>query len=149
MKVIMHIEKDYLIKSKVNKVWGFISDPKKFGTCVPNVEYYKEINSKHYIVIVKPQFVFLKTKITMDWKVISLGKNSGKLRIKGKTIGSTFDVITKLNLLEKKGSSILRWGADVLRLEGILKVVPNTVIGAIGIKLADDIFNCVGLKTKE
>lgn len=60
MKIIIHIEKDYSIKSKANRVWDFISDAKKFGTGVPNVEDYKEISPRDYIIIVKPQFAFLK-----------------------------------------------------------------------------------------
>jgi carbon monoxide dehydrogenase subunit G len=146
MNVLMHIEKDYLIKSKTRTVWKFITDLKNFGTCIPNVENYKEINNRHFIVTVKPKFVFLEGTIIMDWVIVRLGKNNGELRIKGKAVGSAFDLLSKLKVLNKNNNSLLKWEVDVLKLTGLLKAVPKTIIKAVGIKLADEIFD--NLKTK-
>src|SRR3989338_7255365 len=142
----MIIEKDYLIKSPIEKVWDFISKPKLFGECIPDVGTYKQVSNRHFVLTINPKFAFLKTTIVMDWKVLFFKRNHGKLSIKGKAIGSTFEAVSELKLLKKKAHSLLKLNVAIIKLSGLLKPVPDTIIKAAALKIADDIFNCVSHK---
>jgi len=145
----MYVEKEFLIKSSPKSVWDLISNPKLFGkSCIPNLKSYKEINKKKFVVKVTPLFAFLKSSITMDWKILGLGKNKGRLNINGKLIGSTFNVLTNLKVLKKNKDSLLKWDAE-FELEGLLKLVPETIVKGAALKLAGIIFDRVANEVKK
>jgi len=142
----MKIEKDYIIKSPVDKVWAFVSKPKQLGSCMPDVESYEEKDSKNFIVKVKPKFAFLRTTITMDWKILTLRKNYGKLSLKGGSIGGSFNVIIELTAKSKGKDTLLNMTINIKERTGLIKTIPESVLNGSALTISDKIFDCVSKK---
>ena len=144
----MIIEKDYIIDAAADKVWKFVQDKEKFANCIPDLAEIDIKDEKHFIGIVKPKLAFIEGKITLDCTLQSLTNNKGKLHIKGRIIGGTFDANSTLTISEANKKSKLHWSVDVT-LEGLLKPVPPSVIKATALFIADKMFDNLNEAVKE
>ena len=90
----MHAEKKYSINAPMEKVWKLTSDPERLSQCIPGIKSFVEKDQKHFVAKVGTPFAFLKGTITMDMEVISLENHLAKIRIQGKSLGSTFEILT-------------------------------------------------------
>ena len=143
----MIIEKEYLINSTTEKTWSFISDIDKFKGCIPDVETYEQKDPKHFVVIARPSFAFLKSSVTMNWKISELRNNYGKLEISGKVIAGGFKVNAELKAIKNKKNTLLTLKINGV-MKGLLEAVPNSVIEGAGSIISDRIFECVRVKVE-
>ena len=44
----MKIEKNFQVQEPVEKVWAFLSDPRKVATCVPGAQITEQVDEKTY-----------------------------------------------------------------------------------------------------
>jgi carbon monoxide dehydrogenase subunit G len=49
----MKIEESFSVPSPVERVWEFIADPRKMGSCLPAVQSVEILDELHYEVVVK------------------------------------------------------------------------------------------------
>ena len=132
----MKIEKEYLIDHSSDKVWAFIQDREKFAKCIPDMESVEFKDEKNFNIILRPKLAFLKGKLELNCKVVSMGKKKGTLKITGKSLGSKFEAKSELSLKDKGNKTSLTWKVDV-KLEGLLKPVPESVINATASVITD------------
>ena len=138
----MHAEKKYSINAPMEKVWKLTSDPERLSQCIPGIKSFEEKDQKHFVAKVGTPFAFLKGTITMDMEVISLENHVAKIRIQGKSLGSTFEILTEVALEEDQDRTSLTWVAD-MNPGGLLAAIPETVSKGAALQLADRIFSCV------
>ena len=81
----------------------------------------------------------------MDLEVISLENYVAKIRIQGKSLGSTFEILTEVSLEEDQDRTSLTWVAE-MNPSGLLAAIPETVSKGAAVQLADRIFSCVERK---
>ena len=141
----MHAEKKYSINAPMEEVWKLTSDPERLSQCIPGIKSFEEKDQKHFVAKVGTPFAFLKGTITMDLEVISLENYVAKIRIRGKSLGSTFEILTEVSLEEDQDRTSLTWVAD-MNPSGLLAAIPETVSKGAAIQLADRIFSCVERK---
>ena len=141
----MHAAKKYSINAPMERVWKLTSDPKKLSQCIPGIKSFEEKDQNHFVAKVGSPFAFLKGTITMDLEIISLEINVAKVRIQGKSLGSTFEILTKVSLEEDQDTTNLAWVAD-MTAGGLLAAIPETVSKGAAIQLADRTFSCVERK---
>ena len=143
--LIMHVEKKYSINAPRSEVWKITSDPGGLSQCFPGIKSFEEKDPKHFVAKVGTPFTFLKGTISMDLEVISLENYVAQLRIQGKSLGSTFEILTEIILEEDQTSTDLTWVAD-MKPGGLLTAIPETVSRGAAVQLADRIFSCVEQK---
>ena len=137
----MKIEKDYEIDASVTKVWDFIQDFNLFFGCIPNIEKL-EVKNKNIKLIVKPSLSFIKGAMEMDFTIVSIANKKGKLKLKGKGIGSSFSGVSTLEVKAKGKSTILHWEVDV-KVGGLLSPVPESIIKASAAYITTKFINAV------
>ncbi len=138
----MHAEKKYSINAPMEEVWKFTSDPDRLSQCIPGIKSFEEEDQNHFVAKVGTPFAFLKGTITMDLEVISLENYVAKIRIRGKSLGSTFEILTEVSLEEDQDRTSLTWIVD-MNPGGLLAAIPETVSKGAAVQLADRIFSCV------
>lgn len=141
----MHAEKKYSINAPMEEVWKLTSDPERLSQCIPGIKSFEEKDREHFVAKVGTPFAFLKGTISMDLEVISLENYVAKIRIRGKSLGSTFEILTEVSLEEDQDKTSLTWVAD-MNPGGLLAAIPETVSKGAAIQLADRIFSCVERK---
>ena len=129
----------------MEKVWNLTSDLERLSQCIPGIKSFEEKDQNHYIAKVGTPFAFLTGTITMELEVISLEDYVAKLRIQGKSLGSTFEIFTEVSLEEDQDTTSLTWVADMNPC-GLLAAIPETVSKGAAIQLADRIFSCLERK---
>ena len=129
----------------MEEVWKLTSDPERLSQCIPGIKSFEEKVQNHFVAKVGTPFAFLKGTITMDLEVISLENYVAKIRIRGKSLGSTFEILTEVSLEEDQDRTSLTWVAD-MNPSGLLAAIPETVSKGAAVQLADRIFSCVERK---
>ena len=79
----MLFEKDYPLLATPEQLLDFIKDVEQATTCMPNLERYERISENRLLFVVTPRFSFVRTRLTMEWEIVSIGSKSGKLRLTG------------------------------------------------------------------
>ena len=138
----MHAEKEYSIGAPVEEVWKLTSDPKGISECIPGIKSFKEEDPTHFVVKVGSSFTFLKGTVTLNFEVLSMEDHQARVRIYGKSIGSTFEILTEMRLEEHTDQTKLIWSAD-MKSSGLLAAIPDTVSKGAAVFLADRIFGCL------
>jgi carbon monoxide dehydrogenase subunit G len=49
----MLIEEKFIVKAPIQKVWGFLFDPKNVGSCIPGCEQIEAIDENNFMTTVK------------------------------------------------------------------------------------------------
>src|SRR3989344_4312398 len=130
----MHIEKKYILNAPASEVWKLVSDPKEISRCLPGLESFEEKKNNHFIAKVKPKFSFVSGSLELDIQVVSLKNKNAKIKMSGKSIGTTFNILTEV-----------LWSAD-MKPGGLMKAVPESITKGAAEQLADEIFSCMKKK---
>ncbi len=136
----MLLEKDYQLKATAKQLIDFITDMEQAVTCIPNLDSYEKLSETKLRLIVKPNFSFIKTRLTMVWEIVSVGPTSGALHLTGKGIGSSFEADVSMKLSQAKEGSKAHLKIDY-SVGGMLKHVPESLIKGAAGTLADDMIS--------
>ena len=141
----MHIEKKYILNAPASEVWKLVSDPKEISRCLPGLESFEEKKNNHFIAKVKPKFSFVRGSLELDIQVVSLKNKNAKIKMSGKSIGTSFSILTEAKLKDVKGKTEVLWSAD-MKPGGLMKAVPESITKGAAEELADEIFSCMKKK---
>jgi len=146
----MIFEKDYELQASSEQLIAFVNDVESAVTCIPNLERHERLSETKLLLVVRPQFSFLKARLTMEWEIVSIGPKGGVLHLTGKGIGSSFEAKVNLTVTKIKKGTLAHLQIDISP-GGLLKQIPKSVIiGAAG-TLADEMMvradeKCSGTK---
>ena len=66
----MKIEESFQIESPLEKVWDFVVDPNKIGSCLPSVQSVEVIDENHYKAVVKQKVGFVSATFEIHTEVL-------------------------------------------------------------------------------
>ena len=143
----MHVEKEYSIDAPLEEVWKLTSDLRGISECIPRIKSFKEESPRRFVVKVDHFFTFLKGTVTLNFEVLSMENHQARIKIEGKSIGSSFEILTEMRLEEHLGQTKLIWNAD-MKPRGLLTAMPDSVSRGAAVFLADSIFDCLEKRSK-
>src|SRR5262252_10370710 len=103
----LSIQKTFAVQEPVEKVWAFLSDPRKVATCVPGAQITEQVDEKTY-------------KGTVSVKVgPSVTDYRGEVQIVG------LDALNHEIELLGKGQDVRGRGSASLKMTGRLRTMPD------------------------
>src|SRR5215831_16646666 len=78
------IEKTFEVKEPVEKVWEFLSDPRKVATCVPGAEITEQVDDKTYRGAIKVKVGPSVTDYKGEVQIVRLDAQNHEIEILGK-----------------------------------------------------------------
>jgi carbon monoxide dehydrogenase subunit G len=119
----LKIEKTFAVQEPVEKVWEFLSDPRKVATCVPGAQITGQVDEKTYTGTIKVKVGPSVTDYTGEVQIVRLDAENHEIEILG------------------KGQDVRGRGSASMKLTGKLRALPDgstevtsvSEIGVVGI----------------
>lgn len=119
----LKIEKTFEVQESVEKVWGFLSDPRKVATCVPGAQITEQVDEKTYKGAIKVKVGPSVTDYKGEVQIVRLDTQNHEIEI----LGKGQDV-------RGRGSASMRMTGRVRALgNGGTEVVSESEINVVGI----------------
>jgi len=128
----MRIEKTFQVKEPLDKVWSFLSDPRKVAVCVPGAQITEQVDEKTYkgaiSVKVGPSVTDYKGEVT----IVRLDPQNHEIEILGKGQdvrgrgSASMKMTGKLRALDNGGTEVT--SISELNVVGILAQMGSRVI---------------------
>ena len=130
-----------------DKVWAFLMDPNRVGTCGPGVESIEVVDTDHFRVKAKVGIGFISAKFAVDMTVAERTEpERAVLKAHGQAPGSAVDATADMGLSgPDDGPTTMDWSADV-HLAGTLASVGARLIEGTANKMIGQTFDCVRAK---
>ena len=123
----MKIKESFQIESGPQKVWDFIVDPHRIGSCLPSVQSVEIVDENHYKAVVKQKVGFISATFEIHTKVLEREEpgrlvlsNEGKTILGAKGSLSSQDTITLVPLSDNTTEVTVE---SELKLRGQLAVL--------------------------
>jgi carbon monoxide dehydrogenase subunit G len=133
--VALRIEKTFQAKVQIDKVWSFLSDPRKVAVCVPGAQITEQVDEKTYkgaiSVKVGPSMTEYKGEVT----IVRLDPQHHEIEILGKGQdvrgrgSASMKMTGKLKALDDGGTEVT--SISELNVVGILAQMGSRVIGEV------------------
>jgi uncharacterized protein len=130
--VALRIEKTFQVKEPLDKVWSFLSDPRKVAVCVPGAQITEQVDEKTYkgaiSVKVGPSVTDYKGEVTIvrldpqNYEIEILGKGQD---VRGRGSAS-MKMTGKLRALDDGGTEVT--SISELNVVGILAQMGSRVV---------------------
>jgi carbon monoxide dehydrogenase subunit G len=130
--VALRIEKTFQVKEPLDKVWSFLSDPRKVAVCVPGAQITEQVDQKTYkgaiSVKVGPSVTDYKGEVT----IVRLDPQNHEIEILGKGQdvrgrgSASMKMTGKLRALDDGGTEVT--SISELNVVGILAQMGSRVI---------------------
>jgi uncharacterized protein len=133
--VALRIEKTFQVKEPIDKVWSFLSDPRKVAVCVPGAQITEQVDEKTYkgsiSVKVGPSVTDYKGEVT----IVRLDPQNHEIEIlgKGQDVRGRGSASMKMTgkLVELADGGIEVTSISELNVVGILAQMGSRVIGEV------------------
>jgi len=66
----MKIEEKFQVLSCMDRVWDFVTDPKKMASCLPSVQSVEVLDDCHYVVTIKQKIGFISATFRIQTEVV-------------------------------------------------------------------------------
>jgi uncharacterized protein len=118
----VRIEKTFQVTEPVEKVWAFLSDPQKVGTCVPGAQITEQVDERTYKGAIK---VKVGPSVT-DYK--------GEVQIlRSDAAAHEIEILGKGQDVKGKGSASMKMTGKLNEIEGATEVVSVSELNVVGI----------------
>jgi uncharacterized protein len=125
----MHYEGSFDVEAPKEKVYDFVTDPKKVTTIFPDVQSVKVIDEDNFQIKAKVGMSFIKG--VMDVKLTLVEKKRPtftKLKARGTGMNSSVDLESSFALEDgPKGGTHVKWAADA-KISGMMASVGSRLI---------------------
>src|ERR1700741_107840 len=119
----LKIEKTFQVNEPVEKVWDFLSDPRKVATCVPGAQISGQVDDKNYKGAISVKVGPSVTDYRGEVQIVRLDTQNHEIEILG------------------KGQDVRGRGSASMKMTGKLRALPDG--GTEGIRVSE--INVVGL----
>jgi len=124
--------------------WQKLSDARFLVQCIPNVESVSQVQADRAVCTIRPGLAFARGSLELTVQVVeAVPESSVRLLLHTKGIGSSSDVEATLKLVPQEAATQIHWVAEVQRLGGLLKAVPQGLIKAAAQKVIADVLTAV------
>ena len=131
----LKIEKTFQVKESVDKVWTFLSDPRKIALCVPGAQITEQLDEKTYSGAIRVKVGPSVTDYKGEVQIVRLDPQNHEIEILGKGQdvrgrGSASMKLTgKLRALDDGGTEVT--SISELNVVGILAQMGSRVISEV------------------
>jgi carbon monoxide dehydrogenase subunit G len=147
---MMQFQGDREVPLSPAAVWQKLSDARFLVQCVPGVESVSEAEAARAVCIIRPGFAFVRGTLELTIQLAeAVPESSVRLLLHTKGIGSSSDVEATLTLAPQDHGTRVHWIAEVGRLGGLLKMVPQGLMQAAAQKVIADVLTAVEARMKE
>src|SRR5208282_686878 len=103
----LQIEKTFQVNEPLEKVWGFLSDPRKVAACVPGAQITAQVDEKTYKGAIRVKVGPSVTDYTGEVQIIRFDAQNHEIEILG------------------KGQDVRGRGSASMKMTGKLRALPN------------------------
>jgi carbon monoxide dehydrogenase subunit G len=116
------IEKTFQVNEPIEKVWAFLSDPRKVGTCVPGAQITEQVDERTYKGAIKVKVGPSVTDYKGEVQIVRLDEQAHEIEI----LGKGQDV-------KGKGSASMKMTGKLRAVDDGTEVVSVSELNVIGI----------------
>src|ERR1700757_3869971 len=116
------VEKTFRVEEPIEKVWEFLSDPRKVGTCVPGAQITEQVDERTYKGAIKVKVGPSVTDFKGEVQMVKLDAAAHEIEI----LGKGQDV-------RGKGSASMKMTGTLRALDGATEVVSVSELNVVGI----------------
>ena len=116
------IEKTFQVSEPIEKVWAFLSDPRKVGTCVPGAQITEQVNDTTYKGAIKVKVGPSVTDFKGELQVLRLDAAAHEIEILGKGQDT-----------KGKGSASMKMTGKLREIAGGTEVSSEAELNVVGI----------------
>jgi uncharacterized protein len=136
------------IRAPRERVWAFLIDPNKVGSCGPGVESIEVVDTTHFKARAKVGIGFISARFNVNMELVELDAPArAVLKAHGQAPGTAADATATMVLTESPDGSVtvLDWVADVI-ISGALASVGARMIEGTARKMIGQTFDCIRTK---
>jgi carbon monoxide dehydrogenase subunit G len=139
------IEKTFQVQQPVEKVWAFLSDPRKVATCVPGAQITEQVDDRNYKGAISVKVGPSVTDYKGEVQIVRLDSAAHEIEILGKGQdvrgrgSASMKMTGKLRALEN-GTEIV--SVSELNVVGILAQMGGRVINEVSNIMFEQFTNC-------
>jgi carbon monoxide dehydrogenase subunit G len=136
------------IKAPRDRVWAFVIDPDKVGSCGPGVESIEVVDPTHFKATAKVGIGFISARFVVNMEFAELKPPERALiKAHGQAPGSAVDATAEMRLADgpEPGTTVMDWSADVV-IAGTLASVGARMIEGTANKMIGESFDCIRSK---
>jgi uncharacterized protein len=133
--VAIRIEKTFQVKEPLEKVWSFLSDPRRVAVCVPGAQITGQVDEKTYKGAISVKVGPSVTDYKGEAQIVRLDPQSHEIEIlsKGQDVrgrgSASMKMTGKLRVLESGGTEVT--SISELNVVGILAQMGSRVISEV------------------
>jgi carbon monoxide dehydrogenase subunit G len=130
--------------------WPKLRDAGFLAQCIPGVAAITTQDQDRAVCTVRPGLSFVQgsLEVTLQVKEISPGK-AAVVNLVSKGIGAMSEIEARFDLGAIESGGRLEWSAEIVKLGGLLKALPQGLIKASAQKIIEDLLSCVESKLRE
>ncbi len=130
-----------------DRVWAFLMDPDKVGSCGPGVESIEVLDADHFKAKAKVGVGFIAARFTVDMSIAERAEpDRARIKAHGQAPGSAVDATADMALSgPPDGPTTMDWSADVA-IAGTLASVGARMIEGTANKMIGQTFDCIRAK---
>ena len=130
------------------RVFAFVTDPRKVAQCGPGTEQIDVIDPTHFKITAKVGVGFITAKFVVNLEITEQQPpDLAVIRARGQAPGSAVDATGRMNLVDgaDPGSTTMLWAAEV-NLSGMLASVGARMVDSTANKMIGQTFDCIRAK---
>ena len=130
------------------RVFAFVIDPDRVGSCGPGVESIEVIDATHFRAKAKVGVGFIQARFVVDLQISEMrAPDMAIIRAHGQAPGSAVDALGRMNLVDgpEPGTTTMLWAAEV-NLSGMLASVGARMVEGTANKMIGQTFDCMRAK---
>jgi carbon monoxide dehydrogenase subunit G len=131
-----------------DRVFAFVTDPNKVGTCGPGVESIEVIDATHFRAKAKVGVGFINARFVVDLEIAEQQPpDMAIIKARGQAPGSAVDGTGRMNLVDgpEEGTTTMLWAAEV-NISGMLATMGARLIEGTANKMIAQTFDCIRVK---
>jgi carbon monoxide dehydrogenase subunit G len=135
------------IKAPRDRVWDFLMDPDRVGSCGPGVESIEVVDETHFKARAKVGIGFISARFVVDMEIAEREEpDRAVIKARGQAPGSVVDATATMRLRDGEGgATVMEWAADVM-IGGTLASVGARMIEGTANKMIGQTFECIRTK---
>ena len=130
-----------------DRVWAFLMDANKVGSCGPGVESIEVLDADHFKAKAKVGVGFISARFTVEMTIAERTEpDHAQIKAHGQAPGSAVDATADMSLSgPAEGPTAMAWSADV-HIAGTLASVGARMIEGTAHKMIGQTFDCIRAK---
>lgn len=146
----MQFQGERTIKAPLDTLYSRLADAEFLVACIPDASPTGPATADTAMCSVRPNFSFARGSLDVVITVTSRQPNAAsKFLLASKGIGSSADVEASLAFTPEGETTKIIWAATIVKLGGLLKMVPAGLIRGAAQKVIDDVWAGIEVKFAE